>query len=176
MKECERLNRELGYQPNEEELCRLALLGLGVVAPLLRRIGARDAKPVEASFDPEAPRLLLKAEAPGYRVSVDVAPDGVEETVEVPGLPRGLDEDSAEDSAAEVIEEWGEAEGVEEYDVDYDSGEGLLVVTLRARLAEDLPPLDVLVDRVRQRLTAMGTANASEPRGGDDALDHRQAS
>jgi len=171
--ECERLSRELGYQPSSGEVCRLAALGFKVLKPVLDRIGARRATPLDASFDPEAPRLTLRLEAEDSTVMVDVAPDGVEETI-ITSIAPGLDEEAVEEAVAETIEGWSEAQGVDEYDVDYDPGDGVLRLTLHARLLEDLPPLHSLLGLVRGR-AGMGTANASEQRG-DDALDHRQAS
>ncbi len=102
-------------------------------------------------LDPYGPRIIVKLR-PGWAedVYIDASPDGVEAAVTL-RAPRGLDPRVVEDEVGAVLEE----EGIGEYDVAYDPGEGLLNITLLARLLPELPPLHSLAEKASETLNKL---------------------
>ncbi len=102
-------------------------------------------------LDPYGPRIIVRLKPVWAEdVYIDASPDGVEAVMTL-RAPRGLDPGVVEDEIGAVLEE----EGIGEYDVAYDPGEGLLSITLLARLLPELPPLRSLAEKASGALNKL---------------------
>jgi hypothetical protein len=153
--EAEKLAREYGLDPGYAGriVCLLGFLSFRALHQVADKLALDLSRLKLLEIDPEGPRVILRLG--GWErvreVYVDMSADGVEMVVSLEAR-KGLRKEDYEDAVATVIEESEQFQGIEEYDVTYSPGDGLLTVTLTARLASELPSVKDVVEAADKAL------------------------
>lgn len=144
---CKNKVREvLGEELSEDDICKIAVLAVKALKPVLDRVRLPLKGLDYFEIDPEGPRVIVKLVKPVEPIAeayIDMSPDGVEFSLELT-LEPGLEKDKLETTLADKIEESGEFMGVQEYDLSYDPQTGTLTMLFTSNLVTELPSINVI--------------------------------
>ncbi len=134
----------------------MGVLAFRALHPVAEKLGLDLSRLQLLEVDPEGPRVLMRLGGWGRfrEVYVDMSPDGVEMVATIEAR-KGVEKERYEDAIAEVIEESEQFQGVEEYDISYSPDEGVVTLTLVARMVAELPSLREIVDAVDKAFAYM---------------------
>ncbi|HIP66101.1 MAG TPA: hypothetical protein EYH08_06230 [Pyrodictium sp.] len=136
----------LGEELSEDDICKIAVLAVKALKPVLDRVRLPLKGLDYFEIDPEGPRVIVKLVKPVEPIAeayIDMSPDGVEFSLELT-LEPGLEKDKLETALADKIEESGEFMGVQEYDLSYDPQTGTLTMLFTSNLVTELPSINVI--------------------------------
>ncbi len=137
----------------DEHLIRLAKLVEKALRPIIEPLGAKITTVEDIEIDPYGPRIVIQL-SPGSGIEsvfIDASPDGVEAVYTI-RVDKGLDKRVVEEEIAASIESSEEFQGVDEYDVTYDAGEGEITITLKVRMIAELPSIDEVRRKVNEAI------------------------